>query len=289
MRYQAALRPDSSYSNRPTAAARLGCSTSFFQCAPTLRFMAPPSLLWLEPDAPFPPVEQAWGEDSGAPGLLAAGGDLNAARLREAYAHGIFPWFSPGQPVLWWSPDPRMVLQVAEFKLHRSLKKTLRQFLQTPGCEIRFDTAFEAVIHRCAQAPREGQNGTWIVPAMVQAYCDLHAQGFAHSVETWVDGQLVAGLYCVSIGKAVFGESMFSERTDASKIALAALVAFCLRHGMAQIDCQQNTRHLASMGAAPVPRAQFAAGLAQACQAPAPKWLYSPDDWDLLLNVKRAE
>ena len=245
--------------------------------------MASPSLLWLEPDAPFPPVDQALGEDSGAPGLLAAGDPLDAARLRSAYAQGIFPWFSPGQPVLWWSPDPRMVLKVADFKLHRSLKKTLRQFLQSPGCEIRFDSAFGAVIQKCAQAPREGQNGTWIVPAMVQAYCDLHAQGLAHSVETWVDGELVAGLYCVSIGKAVFGESMFSERTDGSKIALSALVAFCLRHGIAQIDCQQNTGHLASLGAAPVPRSQFTAELRPACQAVAPKWLFSPADWDLLL------
>jgi leucyl/phenylalanyl-tRNA--protein transferase len=247
--------------------------------------MASPSLLWLEPGDPFPPVEQALGEDSQAPGLLAAGGDLDAERLRSAYAQGIFPWFSPGQPVLWWSPDPRMVLQVADFKLHRTLKKTLRQFLQTPGCEVRMDSAFEAVIRKCAKAPREGQNGTWIVPAMVQAYCDLHAQGLAHSVETWVDGQLVAGLYCVSLGKAVFGESMFSDRTDASKIALAALVAFCMRHGMTQIDCQQNTRHLASLGAAPVPRAQFTGSLPQACQTPAPIWHFSPADWGLLLNV----
>ena len=120
---------------------------------------------------------------------------------------------------------------------------------------------------------------------MVQAYCDLHAQGLSHSVETWVDGELVAGLYCVSIGKAVFGESMFSKRTDASKIALSALVAFCLRHGMEQIDCQQNTRHLASLGAAPVSRSQFTAGLPHACQAPPPKWLFSPADWDFLLPL----
>ena len=285
MRYQAALRPDSSYSNRLAGDDRLDRSTSFFHGAPTLHFMPSPALIWHEPDDPFPPVDQALGEDSGAPGLLAAGGTLDAARLRSAYAQGIFPWFSPGQPVLWWSPDPRMVLKVANFKLHRSLKKTLRKFLQTPGSEIRMDTAFESVIHQCAQAPREGQNGTWIVPAMVQAYCDLHAQGLSHSVETWVDGELVAGLYCVSIGKAVFGESMFSKRTDASKIALSALVAFCLRHGMEQIDCQQNTRHLASLGAAPVSRSQFTAGLPHACQAPPPKWLFSPADWDFLLPL----
>ena len=196
--------------------------------------MASPSLLWLEPDAPFPPVDQALGEDSGAPGLLAAGDQLDAARLRSAYAQGIFPWFSPGQPVLWWSPDPRMVLKVADFKLHRSLKKTLRQFLQSPGCEIRFDSAFGAVIQKCAQAPREGQNGTWIVPAMVQAYCDLHAQGLAHSVETWIDGELVAGLYCVSIGKAVCPHSSRSpSRYDfagfVSPTSIAAIYPGTLR------------------------------------------------------------
>jgi leucyl/phenylalanyl-tRNA--protein transferase len=178
-----------------------------------------------------------------------------------------------------------MVLKVADFKLHRSLKKTLRQFRRTPGFEVRFDSAFEVVIQRCAQAPREGQNGTWIVPSMVRAYCDLHAQGLAHSVETWMDGQLVAGLYCVCLGKAVFGESMFSDRTDGSKIALAALVAFCRRHGIAQIDCQQNTRHFASLGAAAVARKEFVATLQGDCEAEAPNWHFSSDDWDLLLNV----
>lgn len=244
------------------------------------------SLLWLDAEDAFPPVDRAWGDTSDAPGLLAAGGGLGVARLRSAYTQGIFPWFSQSQPVLWWSPNPRMVLKAANFRLHRSFKKTLRRFVQTPGCEIRFDTAFEAVIRKCAQAPREGQNGTWILGAMVDAYCALHAQGLAHSVETWVDGELVAGLYCVAIGQAVFGESMFSERTDGSKIALSALVAFCLQHGVTQIDCQQNTRHLASMGAAPVPRADFVATLAQATQAPALAWQFSPADWEPLLSTR---
>ncbi len=247
--------------------------------------MDSPSLLWLDADDAFPPVERAWGDASEAPGLLAAGGGLGVARLRSAYTQGIFPWFSQGQPVLWWSPDPRMVLQVADFRLHRSLKKTLRRFNQTPGCDIRIDTAFETVIRKCAQAPREGQNGTWILDAMVDAYCALHAQGLAHSVETWIDGELVAGLYCVAIGQAVFGESMFSERSDGSKIALCALVAFCLHHGVAQIDCQQNTRHLASLGASPVPRADFVAALAQATQAPALNWQFSPANWAPLLSI----
>ncbi len=247
--------------------------------------MDSPSLLWLDADDAFPPVERAWGDASEAPGLLAAGGGLGVARLRSAYTQGIFPWFSQGQPVLWWSPDPRMVLQVADFRLHRSLKKTLRRFNQTPGCDIRIDTAFETVIRKCAQAPREGQNGTWILDAMVDAYCALHAQGLAHSVETWIDGELVAGLYCVAIGQAVFGESMFSERSDGSKIALCALVAFCLHHGVAQIDCQQNTRHLASLGASPVQRADFVAALAQATQAPALNWQFSPANWAPLLSI----
>lgn len=246
--------------------------------------MASPALAWLAAADPFPPVDQAWGERSAAPGLLAAGAQLDVARLCGAYALGIFPWFSQGQPVLWWSPDPRMVLKVENFRLHRSLKKTLRRFQQTPGCEIRVDSAFEAVIRKCAQAPREGQNGTWILPEMVDAYCDLHAAGYAHSVETWMEGQLVAGLYCVSLGRAVFGESMFSERSDGSKIALSALVAFCLAHDIAQIDCQQNTRHLATLGAAPIARAEFVTSLRQTTQREAPKWEFLPHYWDRLLS-----
>ena len=244
--------------------------------------MAAPSLHWLSPHAPFPPVDQAWGPASDAPGLLAAGGDLGVARLRSAYTQGIFPWYSQRQPVLWWSPDPRMVLKTANFRLHRSLKKTVRRFAQTPGCEIRFDSAFEQVLGKCAQAPRHGQTGTWIVPDMADAYCALHSKELAHSVEVWVDGYLVAGLYCVAIGRAVFGESMFSELRDGSKIALSALVAFCLHHQILQIDCQQNTRHLASLGAAPLARAEFVATLAQTTQATPPPWQFSSSCWPAL-------
>lgn len=244
--------------------------------------MAQLPLLWLEADEPFPPVDSAWDDESDAPGLLAAGGSLEMHRLREAYVRGIFPWYSQGQPILWWCPDPRMVLPIANFRLHRSFKKTLHRFAQDPACEIRVDTAFDTVIRQCAQAPRGGQSGTWILPPMIKAYCRLHAQGLAHSVETWVDGELVAGLYCVAIGQAVFGESMFSKRSDGSKIALAALVALCKRHGVAQIDCQQNTRHLASLGAAPQPRATFVAAVAQAAQAPGIDWHFSPDFWKQL-------
>jgi len=248
--------------------------------------MALPSLSWLQADDPFPPVDQAWGKDSDAPGLLAAGASLDANRLYEAYVHGIFPWYSQGQPILWWSPDPRMVLRVADFRLHRSLRKTLQRFANNPGCEIRLDTAFETVIRKCAYAPRGTQNGTWILPPMVDAYCALHAQGLAHSVETWIDGQLVAGLYCVAIGEAVFGESMFSERNDGSKIALAALVALCKHHGVAQLDCQQNTPHLASLGAAPIERDKFVAAVAKASKGPTIDWRFTPDFWKLLLSAE---
>jgi leucyl/phenylalanyl-tRNA--protein transferase len=239
-------------------------------------------LPWLEPGDDFPAVTQAWGLDSDAPGLLAAGGQLDVSTLSQAYAEGIFPWFSAGQPILWWSPDPRMVLQVPDFRLHRSLRKTLQKFRATPGCEVRIDTAFDQVIQACASSPREGQSGTWIVPAMVQAYRALHRAGFAHSVETWVDDQLVGGLYCVALGRAVFGESMFARATDASKIALAALVCFCRAHGIPQIDCQQNTRHLASLGAREMPRAVFLAAVRQARAEPAPAWRFEPLYWQHL-------
>jgi len=242
-------------------------------------------LPWLEPGETFPPVSQAWSRNSDAPGLLAAGGCLDVATLREAYGHGIFPWFSSGQPILWWSPDPRMVLEVERFRLHRSLRKTLRKFASTAGCEIRIDTAFDQVIQACAGSPREGQDGTWIVPPMVQAYGELHRAGHAHSVETWIDGQLVGGLYCVALGRAVFGESMFARVTDASKIALAALVAFCRHHGIAMIDCQQNTRHLASLGAHEIPRIDFLRHIDAAQREPGPRWRFEPLYWRELMTA----
>ena len=247
------------------------------------------TLPWLNAGDPFPPVNQAWGPDSEAPGLLAAGGQLDVSSLREAYGHGIFPWFSDGQPVLWWSPDPRMVLQVGNFRLHHSLRKTLRHFVRTPGCQIRFDSSFAQVIHECADGPRDGSNGTWIVPAMEQAYIDLHHAGFAHSVETWIDGELVGGLYCVALGKAVFGESMFSKRSDASKIALAALTCFCKAHAIAHIDCQQNTRHLASLGAAEMTRSGFLEKCTLAMQDLAPIWVFDALYWQQLLPERLAD
>jgi leucyl/phenylalanyl-tRNA--protein transferase len=249
-------------------------------------------LAWIDDDTPLPPAAWALGADSEAPGLVAAGGSVTPARLEEAYRHGIFPWFSPGQPALWWSPDPRMVLPVAEFRLSQTLKKTLRRFLRTPGHELRFDHDFDAVIRACAATPRPGQDGTWIVPAVRAAYSAWHRAGAVHSVETWVDGQLVGGLYFVAIGRMVFGESMFARRNDASKIALAALVAACRVRGVQLIDCQQNTGHLASLGGRELPRDDFLAHLTQAIAMPLPRpprdagdtrppgdWTYDPSAW----------
>jgi leucyl/phenylalanyl-tRNA--protein transferase len=173
-----------------------------------------------------------------------------------------------------------MVLPVQNFKVSRSLRKTLRRFIATPGCEIRIDSAFEQVIHACSTTPREGQSGTWIVPAMVQAYTAWHRAGRVHSVETWMNGELAGGLYCVGIGHMVFGESMFAHRTDASKIALAALVAWCRRHGVTLIDCQQNTRHLASMGAHEITREAFEQHLREATSLPHLRdWTYHRSTW----------
>ena len=216
-----------------------------------------PMLVWLDDETPLPSTAHALGAESDAPGLVAAGGRVTPARLREAYPQGIFPWYSEGQPVLWWSPDPRMVLPVAGFHLSHTLAKTLRRFIRSAEGEVRFDSAFDRVITACAGTPREGQDGTWIVPEMVAAYRDWHRAGRVHSVETWIGGELVGGLYGVSIGRMFFGESMFSHRTDASKIALAALVAFARERGIPLIDCQQNTRHLASLGANEVSRQAF--------------------------------
>ena len=244
-------------------------------------------ITWVEDSLPLPPASAALGPDSEVPGLVAAGGRLSSARLEEAYRAGIFPWFSAGQPVLWWSPDPRMVLHTAEFHLGHNLRKTLRRFRRRPGCEVRFDSHFEALIHACASTPREGQDGTWIVPTMVAAYTAWHHQGRVHSVETWVDGEMVGGLYFINIGRMCFGESMFSRRTDASKIALAAFVAACRARGVSLIDCQQNTGHLASLGGREITRAAFLEHLAlnveeaAGAEAVAP-WTYDEDAWALL-------
>ena len=213
---------------------------------------------WLPAEHVFPPLHSALREADGPNGLLAAGGDLSPARLIAAYRQGIFPWYAEGDPILWWSPDPRMVLAPSELRISRSLTKTLRN----SNYEIRLDTHFADVISACATTPRDGQNGTWIVAEMQRAYCELHRAGYAHSVETWIDGELVGGLYGIAIGRAFYGESMFSYRTDASKIALAHLCAFLSARDFGIIDCQMETAHLASLGARPITRDAFAAALA---------------------------
>jgi leucyl/phenylalanyl-tRNA--protein transferase len=208
-------------------------------------------------DSPFPPADQAWGDSDPIPGLLCAGADLSVARLVSAYSQGIFPWYSDGEPILWWSPDPRLVLKTADFKKYRSLKQAIKRLHKTANCEILMDSAFPEVIACCANVSRANQNGTWILPAMQAAYIALYEAGYAHSVEVWMHGRLVGGLYFTMIGDAVFGESMFSLQTDASKIALSALVDFCQSRGIEWIDCQQQTEHLASLGAKPIARAAF--------------------------------
>jgi leucyl/phenylalanyl-tRNA--protein transferase len=279
-------------------------------------------LAWVEPGEPLPEPERALREPNG---LLAAGRDLDADRLLEAYAHGIFPWFSRGQPVLWWSPDPRMVLFLDEFRITRSLRRTIRQRAERPqgraspspppegvkeawggpalpserpqgraspspppvgvkeasgrtelpserpGWRISTDEAFERVMRECA-APRPDQDGTWIGEAIVAAYTALHRRGHAHSVELWHEDRLVGGLYGVAIGRMFYGESMFTRVPDASKMALAALVQGLLRAGFTVIDCQQNTAHLASLGAREIRRKDFLETVARLTALPAPAW-----------------
>jgi len=221
---------------------------------------------WLETDTPFPDVSEALTDD--APGLLAAGADLSPQRLLAAYRRGIFPWFSEGQPILWWSTDPRMVLMTDDFRVSDSLKKTLRKVARDARSDVRFDSAFEQVMRACA-APRRDGPGTWISEDIIAGYTGLHALGYAHSAELWRDGELVGGAYGVCIGRMFYGESMFARVTDGSKIALAHLVRFLRAHGVAMIDCQQQTGHLASLGAAPITRDAFLAHVRHAIAQPA--------------------
>jgi leucyl/phenylalanyl-tRNA--protein transferase len=222
---------------------------------------------WLEADSPFPPVETALTQEQGAAGLLAAGADLSTERLLDAYRQGIFPWFSEGQPILWWSTDPRMVLYTDLFKLSKSLKKTLNKLQHNPNVEFKFDSAFEAVMRSCA-APRNSGDGTWISEQMICAYTELHRMGYAHSSEVWMNGELVGGAYGLCIGRMFYGESMFSRITDASKMALAQLVFFLRSQNVQMIDCQQETGHLASLGAIPISRHDFISWIKQAVVQP---------------------
>jgi len=225
--------------------------------------------MWLDPDSDpnfFPPIEYALLDP---PGLIAAGGDLRPERLIAAYRHGIFPWYSPNQPILWWSPDPREVLVPKEFKRSRSLSKRERN----ASFELRFDTAFTAVINACAEPRDRLGGGTWITNDMRDAYVELNKQGLAHSVETWQEGLLVGGLYGVQLGAVFFGESMFSRVDDASKVAFAALVQRCIEQQIELIDCQMSSAHLTSLGSQAMPRLKFIAHLTQFAAAEVPnRW-----------------
>ena len=223
-------------------------------------------LAWLESKDPFPPVERALRNPNG---LLAAGGELSVERLLLAYRQGVFPWYSGEEPVLWWSPDPRMVLHCDELKVSRSLDKNLRN----KGYEVRIDTAFAEVLEGCADRPK----GTWLGAEMKKAYLRLHRAGYAHSFETWRDGELAGGLYGVAIGRMFFGESMFSRATDASKVALVGLVEELRRRKFPLIDCQVHTPLLASLGAREIPRRTFLRELAALVNYPEPpaRWKMS--------------
>lgn len=235
---------------------------------------------WLDQDAPFPPVEQALAHPNG---LLCASEHLDARRLLAAYRLGIFPWYNAGEPVLWWSPDPRMVLFCKEFRIHRALRRTLRRVAAGTGWQVRLDTAFDRVIRACADL-RQRPDGTWITDAVIDAYTQLHRNQLAHSVEVWEGTELVGGLYGVSIGRMFFGESMFTRATDASKTALAALVALLRHEHVELIDCQQRTSHLASLGGRVIPRADFQAHVAAAVGQPPIDWpAYAQAPLNLLL------
>lgn len=215
---------------------------------------------WLRAKDPFPPLVKALNEPNG---LLAVGGDLSVERLKSAYSLGIFPWYNEGEPILWWSPDPRMVLFPAELKVSRSLRKVIAN----GGFEIRADSSFREVMQGCA-GPRKGQASTWISPAMIEAYSTLHELGIAHSVETWIEGRLAGGLYGVALGRVFFGESMFSRASNASKIAFVHLVKQLERWGFGMIDCQMKTAHLASFGAREIPRKEFSQKLKELVNCP---------------------
>ena len=220
-------------------------------------------IAWLSPGDPvesFPPLETATIEPDG---LLAAGGDLTVERLLYAYRNGIFPWYDDGQPLLWWSPDPRCVFRAGDLHISRRLRRTLRQ----SGAEVRFNHDFGQVIKDCA-APRASLQGTWITPAMIAAFEQLHQEGWAHSIEVWENGELAGGLYGLAIGRVFFGESMFSREPNASKIALLALARYLQDGQFELLDCQVISSHLLSLGATLIPRAEFASELARLCDPP---------------------
>ena len=224
----------------------------------------------------FPPTEEAEGD-----GLLAVGGDLTKERLLAAYSKGIFPWYEAGQPILWWSPDPRLVLIPEELKISRSLRKALRK----QQFEIRFDLAFQQVIKACADVRTQQGEGTWIISEMQKAYTELHQEGFAHSVESWLDGELAGGLYGISLGQCFFGESMFSTRNDSSKVALVALVEFSKQVGIKMIDCQMTTSHLLSLGAREIKRKVFLQNLKIHLEEPTLKGSWNNGSASIKTNI----
>lgn len=228
---------------------------------------------WLENSDTFPPLELALTEPNG---LLCAGGDLSPQRLINAYRHGIFPWYSSGEPILWWSPNPRMVLVPSAFRISHSLRRTLK----SRHFAVRFDSNFQSVIRACARVSRNGQSGTWITAEIQAAYGTLFELGYAHSVETWVDDKLVGGLYGLAIGKMFYGESMFSLVSDASKVALAHLTRFLDAQGFGLIDCQMNTPHLASLGAHEIGRAAFIERLRDLIEMPSPRTSWRKENVD---------
>ncbi|MEJ2565633.1 MAG: leucyl/phenylalanyl-tRNA--protein transferase [Gammaproteobacteria bacterium] len=235
--------------------------------------VSPHPLLWLDSKGgatAFPDVELALKEPNG---LLAIGGDLSPPRLLHAYRHGIFPWYSHDQPILWWSPEPRSVLYPQRLRISRSLRRTLKKNIFT----VTTDIAFRRVIEACAE-PRDAAGGTWLTAEMIEAYSRLHTMGYAHSVEAWYEGELAGGIYGVSLGKIFFGESMFTRRPDASKVAFVRLIQYLQRQGFALIDCQVPSAHLASLGAETIPRRDFVACLNRYCDQPTPWAAWSDAD-----------
>lgn len=238
--------------------------------------MAQIELPWLNSPNEFPPTRQALSEPAG---LLAASSTLDADWLMHCYPKGIFPWYSQGEPVLWWSTSPRAVLYMEQFKLRRSLRKTLSKTAQDPKHSIRMDFDFEQTIRACAQQTRPGQDGTWISEEIIAAYCELHRRGFAHSIEHWYEQTLIGGLYCVSFGGMVYGESMFSRATDASKVAFAYFIAWLKAQNVHIIDCQQATSHLLSLGAVTLSRELFEQEMKLALSKPSLCWKPSTLTW----------
>ncbi|MEY3229269.1 MAG: Leucyltransferase [Pseudomonadota bacterium] len=232
------------------------------------------SIPWLGPNDPFPDPRSQPDPDPEVPGLLAVSERIYSGQLERAYRSGIFPWYSDHQPVLWWSPDPRMTLNPANLKISQSLRKTIRACLDDPSLTLRVDHDFSGVMRACATTERQGQDGTWITHEIMDAYTALHEQGHAHCITLEQNQQAIGGLYCVSFGGMVFGESMFSKVRDSSKLALAALCAWCYDHRVTLIDCQQETAHLRSLGAMPIGRSEFLQHVACAIHAPIQgKWV----------------